>query len=366
MRPLRSGRPPGILSARMWGNRSVVLGVLFGWMASGLAAPATNDPARARVIVVNDPAATSTFMAHPEVVRQMVERGLKAFSGKPTTAAAWKLYVQPTDVVGFKVTSAPGPLIGTRGSVVEALVRTLIDSGHPPARIVIWDRRLSDLYNAGFGGLAERLGVRLAGAVESGWDPDKSYESPISGRLIYGDFEFGEDLLSLERRPGPRPGRRSFVSRLVTRELTKIISVAPVLNHNLAGVNGHVFGLSLGSTDNVLRFEIDPVVLSENLPDLFAMDDIQSRLLFGVSDALIAQTRGEQTTRLHDTAPLNELRFSLDLVALDSLAWLDVNRIRGEFPVDGEKPVKTDLYRNTALMESGVADTNRIDLVRVP
>ena len=40
--------------------------------------------------------------------------------------------------------------------------------------------------------------------------------------------------------------------------MTKIINVTPLLNHNLAGVSGILYGLAIGSVDNTLRFELDP------------------------------------------------------------------------------------------------------------
>ena len=79
-------------------------------------------PAKARIHAISDPRATSAFIPDSEVVRKLVDRGLLALSGKTNTATAWKVWVKPADVVGFKVISAPGTLTGTRPAVVEALV----------------------------------------------------------------------------------------------------------------------------------------------------------------------------------------------------------------------------------------------------
>jgi hypothetical protein len=56
--------------------------------------------------------------------------------------------------------------------------------------------------------------------------------------LIWGDLEFGQ------QQEGA--GRRSHLSRLITQELTKIICITPLLNHNLVGVSGQLFGLTFG------------------------------------------------------------------------------------------------------------------------
>jgi hypothetical protein len=54
-------------------------------------------------------------------------------------------------------------------------------------------------------------------------------------------------------RKGEGVGRRSFVSKLLTQDITKLINVTPMLNHNSAGVTGHLYSLAFGSVDNVYR-----------------------------------------------------------------------------------------------------------------
>jgi hypothetical protein len=326
---------------------------------TGVAAPrpaSTNDTATAQVTVVSDAAATTAFIPEASIVARLVDRGLVGFSGKSTTADAWRAYVSAKDVVGFKVTSGPGPLTGTRLAVVDALVKSLLAAGQKPEQIVIWDRQLSDLEAAGYGDLSRRLGVRLAGAVNSGWEKDKVYESSMYGKLMFGDLEFGKT------EKDPSAGRRSHVSKLLTQDLTKIVTVAPVLNHNLAGVNGHLVGLALASVDNAWRFQSETNVIAESVPEICALDDIWQKVAFGVSDALVCQFRGEATTLLHYAIALNELRFSTDPVALDVLALADVENARANSKLEGERPYQTDLFRNAALIELGVADRKAIQI----
>ncbi len=311
------------------------------------------EPAVARVVTAHDAGATASFQPVPAVVDRLVARGLQAVAGAPDPAAAWARFVGPSDVVGFKVCSAPGPMSGTRPAVVEALVRSLLAAGHPAERIVIWDKRTTDLTLAGFPDLARRLGVRWASAEGAGWDPDFAYESPVIGRVVYGDLEF-------DRPEVPGRGRKSHVTRLLTRDITRLVSVAPNLNHNLMGVHGHLASLALGSVDNTLRFENNAGRLAEAVPEICSLPEIQDRLVLCVTDALICQYRGEDRTLLHYARTLNELRFSRDPVALDVLALADVESGRRSNPTDGEKPVPTDVYLNASLIDLGVADASRI------
>ena len=50
------------------------------------------------------------------------------------------------------------------------------------------------------------------------------------------------------------------------QEITKIINVTPLLNHNLAGVSGNLYSLAIGSVDNVVRFDSDPERLATAIP----------------------------------------------------------------------------------------------------
>jgi hypothetical protein len=143
------------------------------------AAPAcAAEPATlGRVLIVEDADATRAFVPQPTPVREMVQAGLTRFTGLDTTRAAWLSLVSTQDTVGLKVHSAPGAASGTRAAVVGAVIETLLEAGLPASQIVVWDRRAVDLRLAGFHDLAARYGVRVAGAVDAGFDPEAKYEN---------------------------------------------------------------------------------------------------------------------------------------------------------------------------------------------
>ena len=73
------------------------------------------DDRRATVHVVEDLEATRSFEPVEPVVRAMVDRGLQSLARTNDTRAAWRRFIKPTDVVGFRVCSAPGPVTGKIG-----------------------------------------------------------------------------------------------------------------------------------------------------------------------------------------------------------------------------------------------------------
>ncbi len=291
------------------------------------------------------------FVPRPAIVRAMMDRGILAYSGKATLAEAWRSVVKTNDVVGLKVASASGRTSGTRPAVVAAVIEGLLAAGLPPRNIIIWDKQLADLRIAGYYELAARYGVRLAAAAAAGWDDQTYYENSLLGNLVWGDKEFGQK--------GDGIGRKSFVSKLVAREITRHISLAPLMNHNLAGVAGHFHSLALGSVDNTLRFESTPRALAEAVPEIFALPVIYDRLALCITDALICQYQGEHLTRLHYATPLNQLRFSKDPVALDSLSLAELEAQRKKAGIPSAK-FAPELYKNAVLLELGVGDARQI------
>jgi hypothetical protein len=259
--------------------------------------------------------------------------------------------VSTQDIVGLKVHSAPGALSGTRPAVAEALISSLLATGHPAQNVIVWDRQYATLEQAGFVALAARQGVRVAAVTQRGYDTNEFYENPILGQLVHGDVEFDQG--------GEALGRRSYVSRLVTTEMTRIISLTPLLNHNQTGVSGHLAGLALGSVDNTIRFTADSGRLAAAVPEIFALPVLGDRVVLNITDALLAQYYGEERTLLHYSAVLNQLRFSKDPVALDVLS---VRELEHQRELVAMPPVKTSraLYQNASLVEIGVSDPNNV------
>lgn len=311
-------------------------------------APATNSSAS--VITVQDSRATDAFRAQADHVDAMVRRGLLKLTGATTLKDAWLSLVSTQDVIGLKVYSKPGANSGTRPAVVAAVANGLIAAGIPKQNIIIWDRDEADLRDAGYLTLADDLGIRALAASRAGWDETNYYDSPIIGTLIYGDLEF--------EKKGDGVGRKSFVSKLVTQQLTRIINITPLLNHPEAGVCGNLYGLAMSCTDNTYRFESD-LRLATAVPEIYALPVVGDRVVLNITDALICQYEGGQRGLLHYSAMLNQLRFSRDPVALDVLSLKELDAQRRKAKAVNLRP-NYELYRNANLLELGSADPARI------
>jgi hypothetical protein len=194
--------------------------------------------------------------------------------------------------------------------------------------------------------------------VEAGYDPTNFYQpdTAIIGNLVWGDLEFG--------KKGEGVGRKSFVSKMVSRQITKIISIAPLLNQEDAGVCGHLYSLAMGSVDNTRRFEDDPAGWPSPCRKFTPCPCWATASVLNITDALIGQYEGGERGLLHYSSVLNQLWFSRDPVALDTLAIKELDRERRALDAPEFKP-NLELYANAALLQLGVNDPAKIQVEKL-
>ena len=303
------------------------------------------------MIAVRNHEATEAFEPRADVLRAMVERGLTNLTGMKDSSAAWRSLVSTQDVIGLKVYSSPGPISGTKPAVVAAVVESLLQAKIPTNHIIVWDKRLVDLKNAGFSDFSKRYGIGVEACLTSGFDEQVFYDTPLLGHLLWGDHDFGNSSENV--------GRKSYVANLLTRKITKIVNISPLLNHHAAGVCGNLFSLAMGSVDNTLRFEADASRLAAAVPEIVALPQVGDRLVLNIVDALLCQYQGEQTMLLHYSKILNELRFSKDPVALDVLSVQELEKQR-RLAGMSSRTNSMELFQNASLLELGTSDLQNI------
>ena len=303
--------------------------------------------ARVQVVSIENSAAVSDFKPNAEVVQTMVNCGLTNLTGKTTVVEACRSLVSTQDVIGIKVFSEAGML-------VAAVIHDLLAAGVPSQHIIIWDKHVYDLRAAGFFDLAAQLDVRVAGSVEAGYDPTNFYlpDTVVIGNLVWGDSEFG--------KTNEGAGRKSFVTKIVSQQITKIISIAPLLNQEDIGVCGQLYSLALGSVDNTRRFEADPDRLAVAVPEIYALPILGDRVVLNITDALIGQYEGGSRGLLHYSSVPNQLWFSRDPVALDK----ELDRERRAAGATQLKP-RLELYANANLLQLGENNLEKIHVGKI-
>ena len=163
--------------------------VFFGAVVSAVAQKEQTLPDRSIVYSAHDPGAIKDYRTDPAVVRAMVNRLVLAVTAQPDLARAWGSLVSPNDKIGIKISATGGELFTTHRDVVNAIVDGLVAAGHPRRSIIVWDRSLGGIKDAGYSPGAEGYQMKSI-APSDGYDPNAIFTAPLTGKLIWGDLEY--------------------------------------------------------------------------------------------------------------------------------------------------------------------------------
>ncbi len=261
---------------------------------------AQEKPAGARVVIVEQPGTCRApvrkpayFQPQPEAVHQLLEEGLRRWTGATNSRAAWRQLVSTNDVIGIKIAAEAGPIIGTRPAVVRAVVNGLLAAGIPARQIILWDRHDDPLHAGGYFQLAKELGVGIESAARAGYEPQLFHDEAVFGLLDRGDLDFGKQEGS----------RHSHVTKLVTRRLDKIIQISSLLQHPVAGVEGNLYGLAMGGADNTRRFQGLRPFLHNVVPNLYRLTAHRGVIMDRGFDTALAKATKDSGGSLRGLVP---------------------------------------------------------------
>jgi len=300
------------------------------------------------------------------IVQRMVDRLVMAATGKSTPAAAWRSLVEKDDRVGIKVSAAGGAISGTNPEVVEAVVSGLTEAGIPPKSIIVWDRNLQDLLAAGYRRDGSLYQLRWIDPRD-GYDKNAQVNAPVLGKLIWGDSAFGDkagtrfsDFLS----GGDQLSNRSFYSKVLSSQITKIINIPSLTDSFLTGINGAITNVTLANLDNWRRFTKPPSFGDPYIAELYTDPIIRDKIVFTILDALVLQYAGGPTANPGFLADYLTLFAGFDPVAIDSTAVRILDEYRKSSKLPSLGPM-TGWLQSAKTAGLGNPDESEIDLIPV-
>ncbi|HXY41133.1 MAG TPA: DUF362 domain-containing protein [Vicinamibacteria bacterium] len=271
------------------------------------AASAMPGPWPGRVVSVRsarclDPGGVAVDAA---VVREMMDRGMRALTGEPDAASAWRRFFEPADVVGVKVNAGGHPWVVSSHAVVGETVRRLIELGIPPANVVVFERFQNQLDAVDYRPVLP-AGVEVLAAEKRNRCGDNLAYDPDT--FVEVEF-FGED------------DTRSNLMRLVSRRLTKIVNIPNMKDHGASGVTGCLKNVAYGSFSNVARSHDKAVTHTRTfVGTLAAVEPLRSRTVLQVMDGLRGVWHGGPFARTpRYVFEPRQLLFGTDPVAIDRL-----------------------------------------------
>jgi hypothetical protein len=274
--------------------------------------------------------------ADAAVVREMMERGMRALTNENNTIDAWRRFIRADDVVGIKVNAGGRPHVVGAPELVAEVVRNLMAVGLKPAQIYVYERFQGQLDEVNY---APHLpeGVTIIGAEGGNRRTDNRNYDPLT--YVEADF-FGED------------DTRSNMIRLISEKFTKIINIPNMKDHGATGVTGCLKNIAYGSFSNVARTHYKGVSHTRSfVGTLAAVEPLRSRTVLQIMDGLRGVWHGGPFARTKKYVFYPKtIMFGTDPVAIDRLL-LDIieneRKKRGAISVweRSEKYLKVDNVR---------------------
>src|ERR1035437_3842069 len=208
--------------------------------------PGMPGPFPGRVVGVEHPACIVGGVYQAEPVRKIMEKGMTALTGAPSWTEAWRTFFEKGDIVGIKVSPVGGAKLCSDAAVLHSILNGLKAAGLADRDIIVFSRYRQETLAAGIDKWVPP-GVRMAFAAEAyndeqldmdGYDPDHFMEMAL--------IKPGENLID------PRY-RRSYVCKVVTRQINKFINLPVLKHHQSAGVTIALKNMSHGMVNNVNR-----------------------------------------------------------------------------------------------------------------
>jgi Domain of unknown function (DUF362) len=294
--------------------------------ASPLAAaskPGMPGPYTGRVVAVSHPASIVSNAYQAQPVQEMMHKGMLELTGAPGWADAWRVLFEPGDVVAIKVCPVGGRRLCSDALVLNQVVDGLKQAGVRLNDIFVYNRYRREMYEAGIQRWAPD-GVRIAWASEAysrmqldmgGYDPD-----------VYVDL-----ALAL---PGQDTSddhvRRSYVARLLSKQVNKVVNLPVLKHHDAAGVTIALKNLSHGFVNNVERSHATATLNATGtfIPAVVNLPVFRQKVGLHIVDGVRSLYSGGPGARPQYMWEHKTLYFGTDPVALDKVGWKVVDEKR--------------------------------------
>jgi uncharacterized protein (DUF362 family) len=318
-----------------------------------------------KVVVVKDLRSVADDVPVEGIAYLMLQRSMLELTGGKNLKKAWRTFVNPGEKIGLKVNPVAGKLLSTSHAVVQSVVKQLTESGIDRKDIVIWDRRAMELTDVGFTadnypGITFR-GTECQDEKGSFFDNEgKLYgERNIDREWYYwADVEGEYDSETMPYMVNG--GKFSYFSRIVTREVDKIINI-PILKNAGGSVTNAMKNLAFGSVSNTGR--LHEQLWNETCAEVCAFSPIRDKVVLNICDGLRGCFNGGPGANPQFICNYNTLIVSSDPVAMDRIAYDIIAAKRIEEGIQKTPaPESLTFLKMAATLGLGVADINRIEL----
>ncbi len=258
---------------------------------------------KSRVVIVRnmDMVSETSEETIKSILSEMVHEGVRALvGGDATREKAWQTFLQPSDVVGVKVTGMSPPMT-SHPAIADAIAEGAGFCEIPAKNVVVFDKEDRDLSMSGF-------------TINRGG----------SDVQCYGTVGRGTDFIGYEERQTIRKDTAYHLSRIVSRECTVLVNVPVIKDHAYAGLTCALKN-HFGCIDNPNQFHkinnCCPAIIDVNRDA-----NIRGKQRLIVCDARAVQYNGGPSFKPQFLQPYCAILAATDPVALDTIAMEIVRR----------------------------------------
>ncbi|PYT23128.1 MAG: hypothetical protein DMG57_33050 [Acidobacteria bacterium] len=294
---------------------------------------------RGRVVAVEHPGCIIAGRYQAEPVQQMMRKGMRELTGADASADAWRMFVQPGDIVGIKVNPVGQPHVISAAEVVREIIAGLNAAGIKNKDIVVYDRYHDQFFKAGFDKWLPD-GVRTSNAVADYEDVQQSIEG-------YDPDHYMDMALALPGQDATNlTARRSYAANFISKEVNKLINLPVLKDHQSAGVTLALKNLSHGLVNNVCRSHSSNTLnaCGSFIPAVVSMPVIRNRTVLHVLDGVKGLYHGGPGARPQFVWEHRTLYFATDPVALDHICWKAIDQKRSAMGLQTVAEARPDKY----------------------
>jgi hypothetical protein len=335
------------------------------------AKPGMPGPYPGRVVAVEHPNCIVSDRYQPDAIENMMHKGMLELTGAPGWPDAWRALFEPGDVVGIKVSPVGGPKLCSDAVVVHHILDGLQSAGVKLTDIVVINRYRSEITGTGIDKWLPKE-VRWSAPSEAynevqldmeGYDPDHFMEMAI--------IKPGENFNDAHYK-------RSYVAKVVTKQINKFINLPILKHHQSAGVTICLKNMSHGMVNNVNRSHLTPTsnACGIFIPSVVSLPVIREKAVLHICDGVKASYHGGPGYKPKYVWEHKTMYFATDPVALDKTGLKAIDKQRASVGMDSialSKPDKDSTYLNCQVehieiagqLGLGVFDDKKIDVRRL-
>jgi hypothetical protein len=295
-----------------------------------------------RVVAVKHSGASVNMAYQTAPIQNIIRRGMMELTGQSNYIAAWRTLFQPGDTVGIKVNPCWIPAVTTSPACLLEILSGLLLAGVSPSNIIIYER---------YEYLLSFIKGWLPAWVKTTFATPGYYVDDQRSMVGYDPSAYFESALFLKpfESPSVPADTRSYLAQFVTRQATKIISLASLKDHQAAGVTLNLKNLTAGCVNNWNRFHDGPVNdMVGAIPGVAAVPALRNKVVLGIIDGVHCLCDGGPLNyadpKYGFVTELNTMYFATDIVACDRVGWLAINAERAKKGLLPEETAGADGY----------------------